>query len=325
MNTVNEAQPAAYRIGAVAKVTGISPDKLRVWERRYAAVIPERSANGGRLYSPEDIARLRLMRQLVEAGDSIGAVATLSVDALKARAAQIRQPAVTIAAQKAAPVRTAVVGHQLVLKMEAARDSLSALKLNASYRDLRSFENDPTRLNADLLLIEQATLQPETAVNVLEWMRKVNASWAILVYRFAAEETLRKLPKSVCSSLRAPVDMATIENHCAAVMLAKHSSATPATERAHEPLGALNPPRRYDDETLARIATMSPTVECECPRHLAELLTSLSAFEQYSAECESRNPDDAALHSYLSTTTAHARQMVEEALDQVIAAENIKL
>lgn len=32
---------------------------------------------------------------------------------------------------------------------------------------------------------------------------------------------------------------------------------------------------------------ISSTVKCECTRHLAELLTSLAAFEQYSTECES--------------------------------------
>ena len=41
----NEA-PTQYRIGAVSRMTGISPDALRIWERRYAAVSPQRSPGG---------------------------------------------------------------------------------------------------------------------------------------------------------------------------------------------------------------------------------------------------------------------------------------
>ena len=72
-----------------------------------------------------------------------------------------------------------------------------------------------------------------------------------------------------------------------------------------------------------RIAAISPTVKCECPHHLAELITSLSAFEQYSFECESASPRDAALHAYLNNTASHARHMIEDALELVIEAEGL--
>jgi hypothetical protein len=44
MNESIENGPTRYRIGAVARLTGISPDALRIWERRYAAggsTVPE--------------------------------------------------------------------------------------------------------------------------------------------------------------------------------------------------------------------------------------------------------------------------------------------
>ena len=44
-----------YRIGAVTKLTGLSADVVRVWERRYGAVRPVRSEAGTRLYSDADI------------------------------------------------------------------------------------------------------------------------------------------------------------------------------------------------------------------------------------------------------------------------------
>ena len=85
-----QSQPAGCRIGAVAQLTSIPPDKLRVCERRHATLVTERSTNGGRLRATLDISRLALVKQLVDSGDSIGLVATLSLEALEARAAQAK-------------------------------------------------------------------------------------------------------------------------------------------------------------------------------------------------------------------------------------------
>ena len=49
MNTQSGMRSTGYRIGAVAKLTGISPDALRVWERRYAVVKTGGTSSGGRL------------------------------------------------------------------------------------------------------------------------------------------------------------------------------------------------------------------------------------------------------------------------------------
>jgi len=66
-----------YPIRAAAELTGISVHTLRAWERRYRVVLPERGARG-RVYSPEQVARLRWLRDAVSAGHSIGQVAPLS-------------------------------------------------------------------------------------------------------------------------------------------------------------------------------------------------------------------------------------------------------
>lgn len=72
-----------YPIRAAAKLTGLSVDTLRAWERRYKAVTPERSERG-RLYGDAEIRRLLLLRHAVEAGFSIGQVAPLSDEELEA-------------------------------------------------------------------------------------------------------------------------------------------------------------------------------------------------------------------------------------------------
>jgi MerR family transcriptional regulator, light-induced transcriptional regulator len=67
-----------YLIGIVTKLTGLSIDVVRVWERRYGAVRPARSDGGTRLYSDADVLRLTRLRKAVEKGHSIGQAAKLS-------------------------------------------------------------------------------------------------------------------------------------------------------------------------------------------------------------------------------------------------------
>ena len=58
---------ARYPIRAVARMTGLSADTLRAWERRYEAVAPGRSRRG-RLYTDAQVARLRQLADLVGRG-----------------------------------------------------------------------------------------------------------------------------------------------------------------------------------------------------------------------------------------------------------------
>ena len=71
----NSAQNTRYRSGAAARLSGVPVETLRVWERRYGVTNPVRSDQGQRQYSFEDVRRLGLIKQLVDAGNAIGAVA----------------------------------------------------------------------------------------------------------------------------------------------------------------------------------------------------------------------------------------------------------
>lgn len=77
-----ENEAPKYRIGLVARLTGISTHQLRVWERRYHTVKPARSEGGDRLYSDRDVSRLRSLKKLSDLGHSIGQVARLGEDEL---------------------------------------------------------------------------------------------------------------------------------------------------------------------------------------------------------------------------------------------------
>lgn len=73
-----------HPIGVVARRTGLKPDLIRAWERRYGAVAPGRTDTRRRFYSDEDIERLLLLRRVVSTGRGISQVAGLSNEELQA-------------------------------------------------------------------------------------------------------------------------------------------------------------------------------------------------------------------------------------------------
>lgn len=82
---VSDSTPAGgarHPIGVVSERTGLSPDVLRVWERRYGVVEPSRTEGGQRLYTDADIERLRLLHLATLAGRSIGQVADMPMSVL---------------------------------------------------------------------------------------------------------------------------------------------------------------------------------------------------------------------------------------------------
>ena len=65
------------RIGELSKRSGVSPELLRAWERRYGLLNPTRSSGGLRLYSLDDLERVRLMRQHLDGGLAAAEAAAL--------------------------------------------------------------------------------------------------------------------------------------------------------------------------------------------------------------------------------------------------------
>jgi DNA-binding transcriptional MerR regulator/methylmalonyl-CoA mutase cobalamin-binding subunit len=74
---------ALHSIDAVVQRTGLSAHVIRVWEKRYRAVQPARTATNRRQYSDEEIERLTLLRDLTREGQSIGYVAKLPTEQLR--------------------------------------------------------------------------------------------------------------------------------------------------------------------------------------------------------------------------------------------------
>ena len=70
-------------INAVERETGVSKELLRMWERRYGFPIPERDAQGDRIYPMSQVAKLRLLRRLIDFGFRPGKIILLDTPELE--------------------------------------------------------------------------------------------------------------------------------------------------------------------------------------------------------------------------------------------------
>ena len=313
-----------YRSGAVARLTGIPVQTLRVWERRYKIVGPRQSATGQRQYSPADVARLAVIKQLVDSGHAIGSIASLGLDHLRAMLDTVSRVTAALPRQAGAaenttiPIRVAIVGEALTLRVE--RHHLPALHVVATSPNAALAGAALRGVTADALLIELPTLQRETPHMIRSLSRQLGAWRTVVEYGFGPKRIEQELRDLGCKLVQAPLEIEQLESLCG-----EPRAGFRAGEAAVLPATKLAAPRRFENKALAEISMASVKLKCECPHHLAELLVRLGNFETYSAECESSSPTDTALHRYLKDTTGNARTMLEEALVRVAKAEGLPL
>ncbi len=73
----------ALHIREVVRITGLRREQLYMWQRRYGFPAPLRDAFGDRVYPPDQLARLKLVKQLLSEGWRAGAVVPLADSALQ--------------------------------------------------------------------------------------------------------------------------------------------------------------------------------------------------------------------------------------------------
>lgn len=327
---------ATFRSGAVARMARMPVATLRIWEQRYRAVQPATAASGHRLYSPADVQRVLLLRELTEQGHAIGSIAALDSAALQQVARQAflasgGSGARHAPASRRSPLRLTVVGVTLAARLQrpaVARHLTHAPHRVAVFDSLAAAARAGAGAGHDLLLWHAPELRPDHAGELQAAQQACSAGQVAVVYRFAGSAATRALADAGVALLREPADDAALGTWLASIEagLSRRGHDAPAAETP-QPAAAPGevPPRRYDDAALTAIAGLSPTLACECPRHVAELLMQLSSFEAYSAGCINRDPADAQLHAYLQQVAGASRALFESALERVARHEGLPL
>lgn len=300
------------RSGTAARLAGLPVSTLRVWERRYAVVKPEKTDGGQRVYSQHDVARLRFLRRLTHAGHAIGTIATLELESLRALAED--EPPVPVLGIGAV-LDAVVVGRSAAHVLESVPGCL----VRDVHEDLAQAESasGATQDGVSLLVVRLSSLQPSVVDRVLSLGGAIRASAVFVVYAFGTEASASALRAAGVTVRREPL----VERDLAHwVMRVRQALPTAPVERGWQ--GA---PRRFSDEMLSRLLKMPSPVECECLRHIVEIIFQLADFERYSQDCVSTGPADAALHRQLSRTSGAARALFEQALQRVVDDEALEL
>ena len=195
-----EQLDARYPIRAVARLTGLPIDTLRAWERRYGSVTPSRDLRG-RMYTDADVERLRLLRDAVANGHSIGRIARLDSEMLRQLAKSSLSPT-----EPAAPS-----GHWTV----------SASSIAAALRNL-DLPQVEVQLGRAAALLGPTELLHEVIVPA---MREIGEHWHTRPLGIAQEHLLSAAVRNLLGSL--------MRVHTRSETTGRLLFATPAGER-HE-------------------------------------------------------------------------------------------
>jgi DNA-binding transcriptional MerR regulator len=321
-------RPPGYRIGTVAGLTGLDPHTIRAWERRYQAVEPARSQRGTRLYDDACIQRLQLLKALVDCGEAIRHVARLPDAKLREqlqRLAGLARSGERRTEAGAPPLGVALLAPGVEAQLRANPRELAGFRVVESFDRVEALIASPRGWSCDVLVLELPQLGSEPLRGLDRCQIASGASQVVVLYSFARRGVLSRLAQRGVRLVRGPLGLEQL--HRALLDLVTGARATEKQRPARSrPRGEGEVPvRRYDDTRLARIAEVSTTIECECPHHLSSLLCSLTAFERYSRDCESRDGEDAAMHQRLADGTARARATMEDLLDVLCEFESIRV
>ncbi len=326
MATEKATDEARLKIGAVAKLTGLSAHNLRKWEERYGAVTPHRTASGERLYTREDVRRLVLIRRLSSAGVPIGQVAKASLAELEriSETTPVEQRGAAAGQEPPESIHVVVVGNALATLGGPAGAGQREIDVVLRCANLDTAREKLSGQPVDIVVLECPTVHDGTEGLVSDAMSALSARGAVVVYGFGARAALESLRRAGVIIMRSPIDSSEFRR-AAVDLMTGASGAEPRSGPAHGEKESEPPPPRFSHDIVSRIVAMSPSIKCECPHHLAQIVMNLRAFEQYCAECENSSPQDAELHKYLKGVTGRSRAAFEEALARVAEAEGIYL
>jgi MerR family transcriptional regulator, light-induced transcriptional regulator len=320
-----DAGAPRYRSSAAARMVNIPVATLRVWERRYQVVGPMQTPSGQRLYSSQDVRRLVLIKQLVNRGHAIGMLArmdTASLQDLMLNGKSVLPALPDSPASKTSTedVRVLLVGKDAALHWADVLHAFEGVKLVKAMDGSPASELSLRGVKADVLLADLSALHMDTVDWLVRLQRAVGARQLLVVYGFASTQVCGALHARGAILRRSPVPAVELMQ---AMMDAARGWRSVARGLRHVPDPAPGP--RFDAGALAGLVQAMPRVACECPQHLAHLVRMLGQFEAYSADCESREPADVALHAYLYRVAGHARALMEEALVTLAQAEGVAL
>lgn len=282
-----------YRIGAVAKLTGISTDTIRAWERRYGVVEPNRGENNNRCYTEAHVSKLISVKRLVDAGQAIGTICRLSEQALQARTHGILGSSEHPAG--------GLLKKWTVISLQQPDWLKSCLKAQAGIeaRWVRGLE-EFSASDEEFVVIDMPSLSEMNEKLVLRMLPDELAPRCLVVYRFASRTQLRSLASKGIRLLKGPLEPFALVN----LLRGNGQPQTAALEGT--------------DFNALKTSLQEGDVLCNCKRQLTGLVSALTRLEASSAGCAKALQIDGALQHQLVELTVKARSIMEQSLGDLV-------
>jgi len=295
-----------YRIGTIARMTGLSVERLRAWERRYE-LVPAHREGKTRYYSRDQLERLQKIKRLVDAGHSISSLVDLSDQHLDARLSS------RTTSTAPATLRVGIVGASLVVA-EQTKALPSRLSIEERWSNIPAFMTTDPELSGhfDVLVAQVTVLSPETVVSI---RKKTGKIALVLLYQFATVDQIRSVQDEGIPVLRWPASWDQIETACSAVARTSLLSATAAV--------AL-----FSDDELIAIAA-SDKQATGLPRYLVDAILQLNNLSEFALDCADQDSLEGGSTSVNTAEQVHvevtrARAQLETALQLLVQSERLQ-
>ena len=277
-----------YKIGVVAKRTGITPECLRAWERRYG-LEPAQRAGKTRFYSAAQLDRFTTIKALLDQGHPISQVIRLKDAELQRR---LRPRLERAPARRTG--RVGVVGGKLVHAFREAPDAtLEVVAQWATLADLRTDEGALPALDGMALHLPSLDIQP--IENIAEMFPTARI---VAVFSHATADDLAECRAAGHALLRWPADWAAVERLLGTGTLLPTDGDTA---------------RIFSDEELLHISLMASRAPCGWPAELAKEIGNLNDLTVHADRCD--GVEDRAVASDVHA----ARARLERALHGLVA------
>ncbi len=310
LDTIEQPEKSYFEVGAVSKITGLSPHTIRTWERRGFIRAANRSDSGRRRYSQDQVEQLALMKKLTDQGDAISALSRLNLEDLRKRLLEYQSGQTTAAHETRGELHIHTEGKQ-------ARDWLASLSQRFKYGP-----NEEGKY--DLIVITMDNNAVETRRRVSLTRHEYPDTPIAIIYDFAPRDLIKQFSEAGYFLIRWPTPKEVLEHYIVAA-IANASHQTEPFNLDDDTITGNAPKRMFSDRQLTLIASRNPNIKCECPHHISALVASLASFENYCRRCEIESPTDAEIHAHLGYEIGKARSIVENALLYLCERDNLEI
>ena len=257
---------------------------------------------------------LQLVSALVSSGSRIGEVASAERKTLEMLLRAQGQPDNTPRGEPRPSVL--FIGPGLCEWLDDHQGCLASVDANLARMPLADIQQQDFHSlpGVDLLVVECTTLAGTQLSKLNQLRQRLQAGKVLVTYRQCNERWLKAVTSEDIQALEFPPDPAYLAFEMVRCVTDK------LTRQGESHLGDLVAPRprQFSEHELSAAKRLQSTLDCECPRHLTELIRALAQFEEYSANCSVENWHDAAVHACIFTYTGQARWLMEKALSTVL-------